>query len=77
MADTQQDTQYDKQIETYVDSATQKDYVEVIVDGDQRIELFSQGGPNALSLQMTSRQARTLAQALLAAADIADDNRDA
>jgi hypothetical protein len=78
--ETPEATQYDQQVDTLA-AAGDVQYAEVIVDGGALVELFAQGvtlgRPVSASLEMTPRQARTLAQALLAAADIADDNRDA
>lgn len=66
--------QYDEQVTAFDEQAEGNQYAEVIVDHSELIELFSQGANAAnVSVMLTPRAARQLAQRLLAAADIAED----
>lgn len=75
------ETQYDAQVVAFTEDAGDDEYAEVIVnDGNERVELYTQGvclGAQVIaSVMLTPRGARELAQRLLAAADIAEDNEE-
>lgn len=73
------ETQYDEQVTAFTEDGSDGEYAEVIVGaGNEQLELFVQGfslGQSvAVSVMLTPRGARMLAQRLLAAADVAEDN---
>lgn len=69
-----QGVQFDQQ----VSGLTDNEYTETIVSGEDVVELYVQSwttfGISSASVQMTPRQARQVARALLEAADVAEDN---
>lgn len=73
--------QYDEQVDGFSDDHDKVEYAEVIVDdGRTQLEMYVQGGgaspSSGASVMLTPRGARELAQRLLAAADIAEDNEE-